>query len=118
LLAPLEKCGVEFHHIRNARLDAGELPIAVVDHRGQLHDFNDTAALIAQLDLVISVDTVGAHLAAAMGKPAWMLLPSIPDWRWMLDRTDTPWYPTMRLFRQRVAGDWASAIAEVVAEIA
>ena len=65
-----------------------------------LKDFSDTAALISNLDLVISVDTSVAHLAGALAKPVWVLLPFIPDWRWLLDRADSPWYPTARLFRQ------------------
>lgn len=84
------------------------------DLRHQIQDFADTAAAIAQLDLVISVDTAVAHLAGALGKPVWTLLPKVPDWRWMLDRTDTPWYPTMRLFRQATAGDWDTVFLDVI----
>jgi len=82
-------------------------------HVDRLRDFADTAALISCLDLVISVDTAPAHLAGAMGKPTWVLLPFAPDWRWMLDRADSPWYPTMRLFRQSRSGDWHDVIARV-----
>ncbi|MBC6481656.1 MAG: tetratricopeptide repeat protein [Hormoscilla sp. GM7CHS1pb] len=78
-----------------------------------LHDFADTAAIIAQLDLVISIDTAVAHLAGAMGKPVWVLLPFAPDWRWMLKRTDSPWYPTMRLFRQSQLGNWSEVFVAV-----
>ena len=85
----------------------------IASHAAQLTDFAETAALIAQLDLVISVDTSVAHLAAAMGKPVWLLLAYAPDWRWLLERDDSPWYPTMRLFRQSVRGDWDGVVAEV-----
>ena len=75
-----------------------------------LNDFTDTAALIDNLDLVITVDTSVAHLAGAMGKPTWILLPFAPDWRWLLNREDTPWYPTVRLFRQKAPDDWRGAL--------
>jgi hypothetical protein len=78
-----------------------------------LADFADTAAAIEQCDLVISVDTSVAHLAGALGKPFWLLLPFVPDWRWLLGRADSPWYPTARLFRQPRLGDWESVIADV-----
>ena len=64
------------------------------------------AAIMKNLDLVISCDTAVAHLAGALGVPVWVALPFVPDWRWLLEREDSPWYPTMRLFRQRRAGDW------------
>jgi len=79
----------------------------------RLTDFGDTAALIAQLDLVLTVDTAVAHLAAAMGKPTWLLLSAHADWRWLERRNDSPWYPAMRLFRQEMAGDWAGVLLEV-----
>lgn len=85
----------------------------LLDLTEHLKDFSDTAALVANLDLVITVDTAVAHLAGAMGKPVWVLLAHTPDWRWMLDRNDSPWYPTMRLFRQPQPGDWAYVIDEV-----
>ncbi|CAB3799953.1 tetratricopeptide repeat protein [Pararobbsia alpina] len=84
----------------------------------ELGDFGDTAALIANLDLVISVDTSIAHLAAAMGKPVWLLLAFDPDWRWQMERQDSPWYPTMRLFRQSEAGDWDEVIGRVAHALA
>src|SRR5262249_28733359 len=79
----------------------------------QLNDFAETAAAIANLDLVISADTAPVHLAGALAKPVWILLPFSPDWRWFAERADSPWYPSARLFRQRAAGDWESAIAAV-----
>ncbi len=91
--------------------------LAVWDCGRELKDFADTAGLLSQVDLLISVDTSVAHLAGAMGKPVWLLLPFSPDWRWLLRREDTPWYPTMRLFRQRKLGDWAEVLQRVVAEL-
>jgi ADP-heptose:LPS heptosyltransferase len=72
----------------------------------EFQDFSDTAGAVALLDLVIAVDTSVAHLAGAMGKAVALLIPFSPDWRWLLDRTDSPWYPTMRIFRQEAVGDW------------
>ncbi len=83
----------------------------------KLKTFSETAAVISNLDLVISVDTSVAHLAGALAKPVWVLLPFIPDWRWLLDREDSPWYPTARLFRQNIPGDWSSVISRVVVEL-
>jgi ADP-heptose:LPS heptosyltransferase len=68
--------------------------------------------------LVITVDTSVAHLAGALGQPVWILLPNLPDWRWMLDRTDSPWYPTARLYRQETAGDWSVPVERVRADLA
>jgi hypothetical protein len=78
-----------------------------------LTDYAATAAAIAALDLVLCVDTSVAHLAGALGKPAWVMLPYAPDWRWILGRDDTPWYRTLRLFRQDRPSDWASVVARV-----
>ncbi len=83
-----------------------------------LTDFAITAAVIQQLDLVITVDTAVAHLAGALGKPVWILLPFAPDWRWQLDRPDSPWYPTARLFRQTNRGEWPAVISAIVRELA
>ncbi len=91
---------------------------ARIDNLGpELKDFSDTAAVIENLDLVISIDTSVAHLAGAMGKPVWTLLPFSPDWRWMLGRDDSPWYPSMRLFRQPEPGDWDSVFLQVETEL-
>ncbi len=89
-----------------------------MDHLGaELSDFGDTAAVIAHMDLIITVDTSVAHLAGAMGKPVWVLLPLVPDWRWLLNRSDSPWYPTARLFRQRQRNDWSQAIDDVASAL-
>ncbi len=93
------------------------LPFVMNDITGNIRDFADTAALISRLDLVITIDTAVAHLAGALGKPTWLLLPSAPDWRWMRERNDSPWYPSMRLFRQSVTAGWEECIAEVVSAL-
>ncbi len=90
----------------------------ITDWGAQIGDFMDTARAIARLDLVIAVDTAVAHLAGALGKPVWLLLPYEAEWRWLLARTDSPWYPTMRLFRQNQRGDWPEVIARVAAALA
>jgi hypothetical protein len=79
--------------------------------------FMDTAAIMQNLDLVITSDTSVAHLAGALGVPVWVALPFVPDWRWLLDRSDSPWYPTMRLFRQKQPGDWATVFQEIRAAL-
>jgi ADP-heptose:LPS heptosyltransferase len=118
LLAPLADVpGIRWISLQ--KLDAGSranpLPdkFQATDWTAELNDLADTAALIANLDLVISVDTSIAHLAGAMGKPVWVPLQFSPDWRWMLHRPDSPWYPTMRLFRQKRLRDWVGPIAEI-----
>jgi ADP-heptose:LPS heptosyltransferase len=76
--------------------------------------FVDSAAVIANLDLLITSDTAIPHLAGALGKPVWLMLPETPDWRWLKNRSDSPWYPTMRVFRQTTANDWASVVDQVI----
>jgi ADP-heptose:LPS heptosyltransferase len=83
-----------------------------------LGDFADTAALCAQCDLVIAVDTSVVHLAGALGRPVWILLPFAADWRWLRGRTDSPWYPTARLYRQERPGDWDGVLARVAQDLA
>jgi Tfp pilus assembly protein PilF len=94
-------------------LDDGPPPFPLVDLGSEIGDFADTAAIIEQLDLVITTCTSVAHLAGALGRPVWTMLCRDADWRWLVDRTDSPWYPTMRLFRQRRAGDWAGVVDDV-----
>ena len=89
----------------------------LIDLSAELGDFADTAALISALDLVIAVDTSVAHLAAALGKPVWLMVPFAPDFRWLLGREDSPWYPGMRLFRQDRAGDWDGVVARIGAAL-
>ena len=95
---------------------AGRFPVTELGSR--LDDFTDTAAAMANLDLVIACDTAVAHLAGAMRLPVWVAIPFIPDWRWMLDRDDSPWYPSVRLFRQKKPGDWASVFDQMKTAIA
>ena len=79
--------------------------------------FADTAALMMHLDLIVTSDTSIAHLAGALGRPVWVALKKVPEWRWLTDREDSPWYPTMRLFRQTTAGDWSDVFARMAVEI-
>jgi len=117
LLAPLLQLPLEFHSLQkeirpeDAEALAGFEQIRV--HHSDLNDFSDTAALIQEMDLVITVDTSVAHLAGALGKPVWVLLAYATDYRWMLDRTDSPWYPTATLFRQSTIGNWSDVISQV-----
>jgi tetratricopeptide (TPR) repeat protein len=91
--------------------------LQIIDWTAELQDFADTASLIASLDLIICCDTAVAHLAGAMGKPVWLLLSFVPDWRWLLDREDSPWYPSMRLFRQPRQGDWQTPIKRIAHDL-
>jgi tetratricopeptide (TPR) repeat protein len=118
-LAPLLAC----RRARFVSLQVGANPdvarrLGLIDCTAALTDFAETAALVSALDLVVAVDTSTAHLAGALGRPTWVVLPYAPDWRWMVGRDDSPWYASMRLFRQRRPGDWSELIGRVVAALA
>jgi hypothetical protein len=113
--------GVRFYSLQTGP-DARQLEDApeclkIVDLGGSVADFADTAAILQHLDLFISVDTASAHLAGALGRPAWVLLPYAANWRWLLHREDSPWYPTLRLFRQPRPGAWAPVWEQVAEEL-
>jgi ADP-heptose:LPS heptosyltransferase len=121
-LAPLAAVqGVKFFSLQkgHAAQQAKKPPpgLELVDLSPDLNDFADTAAVMSLLDLIITSDTSVPHLAGAMGKPVWVMLRFVPDFRWLLERDDSPWYPTMRLFRQKRPGDWDGVIASVVDEL-
>jgi tetratricopeptide (TPR) repeat protein len=116
-LAPLfDLPGLQFFSLQKDG-PAAPAHVPLIDFMAEMRDFADTAALIANLDLVISVDTAVVHLAAALGKPVWVLDRFDPCWRWLLGRRDSPWYPTLRLYRQPKPGDWNSVLAEVVRDL-
>ncbi len=122
-LAPLfARDDLEFHalqqEIPEADRDWLNAHPRLIDHSTELKDFADTAALASLMDLVVTIDTSVAHLAGALGLPVWIMLPFSADWRWLLDRTDTPWYPTARLFRQKQLRDWDGVVADVVKALA
>jgi tetratricopeptide (TPR) repeat protein len=123
LLSP----GIEFHSLQKGEPAESELASlracseaarSIHVHAGELQDFADTAALIEQLDLVISVDTAVAHLTGAIGRPVWLMNRFDTCWRWFIERTDSPWYPTMRVYRQQKTGDWDSVVESVRADLA
>ncbi len=120
VLSPLFKGKVEFHSLQIEYRDEDREILRensrIADHSEEIADFGDTAALIEQMDLIISVDTSAAHLACAMGKPVWMMLPYSPDFRWLTNREDSPWYPTARLFRQPSPGNWDAVVAKIASD--
>jgi tetratricopeptide (TPR) repeat protein len=118
----LRRPDLEFHSLQQEVLepdrDWQNANPLVIDHSAQLKNFADTAALIAQMDLVVTIDTAVAHLAGAMAHPTWIMLPFCADFRWLIGRADTPWYPTARLFRQKRNGVWTDVVAEVARALA
>jgi Tfp pilus assembly protein PilF len=120
LLTSLLESNCEFHSLQK-EVRPDDAPVLansrIISHAHDLKDFTDTAALVSEMDLIISVDTSVAHLAGALGKPVWVLIAFVPDFRWMDERDNSPWYPTARLFRQQQAGDWESVIESVRKEI-
>jgi tetratricopeptide (TPR) repeat protein len=125
-LAPLQNPRIEFFSLQKGRPAEAELASLITqnwpgpvlrDFTAELDDFSDTAALMMNMDLIISVDTSSAHLAGALGRPVWILNRFDTCWRWLLDRSDSPWYPTARLYRQRTAGDWEEVVQRVAADL-
>jgi tetratricopeptide (TPR) repeat protein len=121
LLAPLADPRVQFHslQVEEGLREAQSPPpgMNLINAGSKLRDFADTAALMNQLDLIISIDTAAAQLAGALGRPIWVFLKFVPDWRWSLDRSESPWYPTARLFRQKTRDDWNSPIHQAAIEL-
>jgi hypothetical protein len=121
-LAPLaEVPGVRLYSLQkllgSEQVATAPASMRIVDYTSELNDFADTTALIANLDLIVSIDSAVAHLAGAMGKPVWIILPFAGGWRWLTNRTDSPWYPTARLFRQPKPGDWTSVVDNLVESV-
>ena len=122
LFAPLLGPGVEGFIVQTEIRESDEAFLAatpnLTDLRPRLTSFTETAAALHAMDVVVCVDTSVAHLTGSLGRPAHLLLPSLPDWRWMLEREDTPWYPSMRLHRRARGEDWEAVIARVAAALA
>ncbi|WP_328514360.1 glycosyltransferase family 9 protein, partial [Ralstonia solanacearum] len=121
-LAPLAHPGITFLSIQKgpAAAQSADPPpgMSLVPLSDEIRDFEDTAAILSIADLLVSVDSAPVHLAGALGRPVWVMLPFVPDWRWLLERTDTPWYPGMRLFRQHARGNWDGALSAMACELA
>ncbi|SAL00472.1 TPR repeat-containing protein [Caballeronia fortuita] len=116
-LAPLALPGVGFVSIQKGpacvQAEAPPAGMPLVSLSDEIRDFDDTAAILSIVDLLVSVDSSPVHLAGALGCPCWTMLPFVPDWRWLMQRDDTPWYPHMRLFRQTRRGDWDDVISSM-----
>ena len=117
LLMALAQPGITYVTVQPRPKNIVTPSLPLLDFGSELSDFADTASLLSQLDLLITVDTSVAHLAGALGIPVWLLLPFSPDWRWLMHRKDTPWYPSMRLFRQPQLGDWPAVIQRIANEL-
>lgn len=121
VLEPLWEARADFiclqKEIRESDAEAVKRCSILQVYATQLTNFAETAALVSLLDVVICVDTAVAHLAGALGIEFWLMLPKVPDWRWMTERQDSPWYSTARLFRQSERGDWASVVLQVRQEL-
>lgn len=120
-LAPLAQEGVTFVALQKGpAAEQAKTPppgMALVSLSDEIDDFEDTAAILTLLDVLVSIDSSPVHLAGALGRPAWVMLPFVPDWRWLLGREDTPWYPSVRLFRQQAHGEWGPVLASVAAAL-
>lgn len=120
-LAPLAQTGLSFLSVQKgpacAQLAAPPAGLSILSLGEEGKDFEDTAAILSLVDLLITVDSSPGHLAGALGTPVWEMLSFVPDWHWLMDRDDSPWYPGMRLFRQTARGDWGSVMARLVPEL-
>ena len=116
-----DRPGLEFHVVQSDMRTADRAALQAMphvrNHAADLYDFGDTGALVSLMDVVISVDTSVVHLTGALGRPAWLLLAHLADWRWLLERDDSPWYPSIRLLRQPERGNWASVLSAVAARL-
>ncbi len=116
-MAPLAVPGITYLAIQKgpAAAQAATAPpgMNIVPLDAEIADFEDTAAILSLADLLVSVDSSPVHLAGALNRPAWVLLPFLPDWRWLLQRSDSPWYPSLQLFRQPAPGDWKPVMHDV-----
>ncbi len=110
--------GVTFYSLQlgegSEEVSSSPAGMNLIDPTVDIHDFADTAALVDELDLIISIDTAVAHLAGALGKPTFVMVPTAPDWRWMLERSDSPWYPSIRIFRQKHCNEWYEVVNEML----